>query len=272
MRFATFNILHGRSLDDGEVSVERLRDVVAALDADVLAMQEVDCDQPRSAGADLTAIAAQAMGAVSHRFVAALSGTPGATWIAATGREQPGTAAYGIALLSRFPARSWQTLRLPRIPMRFPMYLPGPGRVMMVREEPRAAVVAQLDTPAGPVTVANTHLSFVPGWNRVQLRRLRRDLAALPGPRVLMGDLNMLPRPALATSGLRSLVATPTFPIGKPVRQLDYVLVDDPALRVREWATPVVPVSDHRPLVVDVDGFEADRTGERREWRAARSH
>jgi endonuclease/exonuclease/phosphatase family metal-dependent hydrolase len=255
MRLATFNILHGRSLDDGQVDVERLHDVVAGLNADILAMQEVDCDQPRSALADLTAVAARAMGAVSHRFVAALSGTPGATWIAATGREQPGTAAYGIALLSRFPARTWQTLRLPRIPGRFPMYLRGPGRVMLVREEPRAVVIAQFETPSGPVTVANTHLSFVPGWNRVQLRRLRRNLAALPGPHVLMGDLNLTPGPVLAATDLRSLVAAPTFPTHDPATQLDYVLVDDDSVVVQGWSTPAVPISDHRPLVVDIDGF-----------------
>ena len=42
MRFATFNILHGRSLADDVVSVDRLPSVVARLDADVLALQEVD--------------------------------------------------------------------------------------------------------------------------------------------------------------------------------------------------------------------------------------
>ena len=108
MRMATFNILHGSSVHDGEVDVGKLEDCVRRLDADVLALQEVDCDQPRSAMADLTAVAAETMGAVSHRFVAAISGTPGATWMAATGQEKPGTAAYGIALLSRFPALSWQ--------------------------------------------------------------------------------------------------------------------------------------------------------------------
>src|SRR5579875_3122366 len=193
MRVATFNILHGRSLSDGLVDIDRLAATIRELDADVLGLQEVDCGQPRSANADLTAVAARAMGAVSHRFVAALAGTPGATWMAATGTEQPGTAAYGIALLSRYPARHWQVARLPRIPARFPMYLPGPRRVAIVREEPRAAVIAQLETSEGLVTVANTHLSFVPGWNRVQLRHLRRDLAALPGPRLLLGDLNMTP-------------------------------------------------------------------------------
>ena len=39
------------------------------------------------------------MGATEHRFVAALAGTPGATWMAATGEEQPDSAAYGIASL-----------------------------------------------------------------------------------------------------------------------------------------------------------------------------
>src|SRR5258708_15494819 len=147
MRMATFNILHGRSVHDGSVELDRLADSIKQLDADVLALEEVDLEQPRSGKADLTAVAAEAMGAVSHRFVAAISGTPGATWMAATGREQPGTAAYGIALLSRVPVDSWQVVRLPRIPMRFPMYLPGPNRVMIVDEEPRAAVIAQLHDP-----------------------------------------------------------------------------------------------------------------------------
>lgn len=130
MRMTTFNILHGRSVHDGAVEIGRLEESVRRLDADVLALQEVDLDQPRSAMADLTAVAAAAMGAVTHRFVAAISGTPGATWMAATGREQPGTAAYGIALLSRFPVRSWQVVRLPRIPVTFPVYLREPNKVL----------------------------------------------------------------------------------------------------------------------------------------------
>jgi endonuclease/exonuclease/phosphatase family metal-dependent hydrolase len=252
MRVATFNILHGRTVGDG-VEPGRLQDCVRRLDPDVLALQEVDCDQPRSDRADLTAVAAKAMGAVEHRFVAAISGTPGATWMAATGDEQPGTAAYGIALLSRYPVASWQVVRLPRIPMRFPMYLPGPNRVMVVNEEPRAAVIAQLDTPVGGLTVANTHLSFVPGWNRRQLRRLIHDLCGFPGPRLLIGDLNMTPTAVRRWSGMRALAVAATFPAETPDRQLDHILTDDNRLRSGATEAELMPISDHRPLVVDLD-------------------
>src|ERR1700712_4390943 len=136
MRLATFNILHGRNTDDDVVDLDRLRDSVRRIDPDVLALQEVDLDQPRSGMADLTAVAAEAMGAVSHRFVAAISGTPGATWMAATGSDGPGTAGYGIALLSRYPVSSWQVVRLPRIPVRFPMYLPVQKRIQIIDDEP----------------------------------------------------------------------------------------------------------------------------------------
>jgi hypothetical protein len=44
------------------------------------------------------------------------------------------------------PAISWQMLRLPRIPVRLPMYLPRPNRLQILNEEPRAAMAAQLDT------------------------------------------------------------------------------------------------------------------------------
>jgi endonuclease/exonuclease/phosphatase family metal-dependent hydrolase len=135
----------------------------------------------------------------------------------------------------------------------FPMYLREPKKVLVVREEPRAAMVARLDTPLGRLTVANTHLTFVPGWNRLQLRHFVRDLRGFDGPRVLMGDLNMTPpKTGRWAGGMRSLGVAPTFPAGDPHRQLDHILTDDPTLRVDDCQAPELPISDHRALVVDV--------------------
>ncbi len=252
MRLATFNILHGRSPADGQVNLDRFADAIRTIDADILALQEVDRDQPRSHLADLTAVAADAMGATSHRFAAAISGTPGATWLAATGRELAGTASYGVALLSRFPAESWQVVRLPRIPVKFPLYLRHARKVITVHEEPRSAVVGAIQTPRGVWTVACTHLSFVPGWNRMQLRRLAKDLNGFADPVLLMGDLNMdAPGPSRLT-GFRSLAAHPTFPVADSTQQLDHILLRGARVEVTSSTAPELPLSDHRALIVDL--------------------
>lgn len=251
MRLATFNILHGRTVG-ADVDLGRLRDAVRAIDADVLALQEVDLEQERSGLADLTAVAAEAMGAVSHRFVAAIAGTPGATWIAATGREQPGAAAYGISLLSRYPAETWQVVRLPRLRVKVPVYVREARRVVVVDEEPRAAVIGRFSTPLGSLSIANTHLSFVPWWNGHQLRHLVKDLRGLPGPHVLAGDLNADAAAVRRWSGMRSLATVSTFPADGPRRQLDHVLCDDPTLAVTRVRAPQTSISDHRPLIVDL--------------------
>jgi endonuclease/exonuclease/phosphatase family metal-dependent hydrolase len=254
VRIATFNILHGRSLDDCRVDVDRLAAAVKTIDADVLGLQEVDRDQPRSMNADLTAVAAEAMGAVDSQFVAALAGTPGGIWTAATGDEQPGSASYGIALLSRLPVVSWRVVRLPALRARVPLWFRGRRRPVLVRDEPRVAVAAVLEGPHGQFTVANTHLSFIPGWNSLQLRRLVRSLEGTREPLVVVGDLNMDPRQATRVSGLRSIASAETFPVDEPRRQLDHVLARGP-LRATGPATALrLPLSDHRALVVPVAG------------------
>ncbi|MGY2064599.1 endonuclease/exonuclease/phosphatase family protein [Blastococcus sp. SYSU DS0619] len=253
MRIATFNLLHGRSLEDGRVDVDRLAAAVKTLDADVLGLQEVDRDQPRSLGADLTAVAAEAMGAVDSQFVAALSGTPGGTWMAATGDEQPGSASYGISLLSRYPVVSWRVVRLDPLQVSVPLWSPQSKRPFLARDEPRVAVAAVLDGPFGQFTVCNTHLSFIPRWNGRQLRTLVRSLAGTREPLVLMGDLNMQQRAAARNSGLTPIGSAATFPAPRPTRQLDHVLVRG-ALRASGPAEAVrLPLSDHRALVVPVE-------------------
>lgn len=253
MRLATFNILHGsRHHGDQHVDPGLLAHAVRELDADVLALQEVDRNQSRSAHADLTAVAAEAMGAVDHRFVAALSGSPGATWTAATGAEHPDSAGYGVALLSRHPVAAWEVVRLPGAPVPAPWVFHGRRLPRLVRDEPRVAVAAQVELPGGGcLTVANTHLSFLTYWNRRQLRQLTAALREARRPLVLAGDLNMGPGPATAVSGLRSLAAHPTFPADRPEAQIDHVLADGPVRAVRSEACRL-GISDHLALVVDV--------------------
>ena len=172
VRIATFNLLNGRSPDAETVDVDRFCRAVARLDADLLALQEVDRDQPRSGGHDLTALAAGAMGADEYRFAAALTGTPDG-WAGATGVEPDGTPAYGIALLSRYPV----TDLVRRTPAARSGADPPPSRTGACDWTGCATSRASRSWPTSRrrsdrCAVAATHLSFLPVSSGRQLRRL----------------------------------------------------------------------------------------------------
>lgn len=267
LRFGTFNLLSGRSVDDGLIVPDRLHRAVAALDVDVLAVQEVDRGQVRSDGADQLAAAAVALRAVAGAFAPTLHGVPGPgrAWRVAEGDPtvwtpegagggEPGPS-YGVGLVSRWPVLAWRVRRFAAARGVLPLAVPGPDggrpRLLVVPEEPRVALAAVVRTPAGPVTVVSTHLSFVPFTAARQLRAVARWATAMPGPRLLLGDLNLPgPLPARLTGWAR-LARLATFPSPAPRLQLDHALGDGwPDGLVAEAAAPPAPLSDHRPLLL----------------------
>ena len=258
MRLVTFNLWSGRSTRPSErasrrtksVDLDLLRAAIRELDPDVLALQEVDRRQSRSAHADLAEVAAEAMGAHEHRFVPTLSGTPGAMWSLSGPRHRP-SSEYGIALLSRFPVQRWQDLPLPAIRPSFKVMVPLLQQHLTVGEEPRAAIVAHLQTPLGPLAVANTHLTWIPGSGVRQLQEVTRLLDDLADPVLLVGDFNMWgPLPRMIT-GYRSLAEHRTYPATKPNRQLDHILLRGHGPAVVNSRAVRLAVSDHLALVVD---------------------
>lgn len=227
----------------------------AALDVDVLAVQEVDHRLPRSGEVDQTSVLAERLRgdgpAWSTRFAAAVHGTPGTSAGFRPARpvvgDRPEEPSYGVALLSRHPVTAWRELRLGPSRVRLPVPLPpGAGRrVLWVPDEPRVALAAVVAAPGGPVSVVTTHLSFSPLRARVQLRDVVRWCADLPRPLVLLGDLNLPPR--LVTLAGAPALRAPTHPAHRPRVQLDHVLLDDPTGRyvVGDAATYRVADSDH---------------------------
>ena len=208
---------------------------------------------PRSPGAR--------WGTESPRFAPAVVGVPGALFRAATLADlDTAEAHYGVALATRWPVRSWWLTWLPPAPVPAPVFVPGPrgGRVLLLQDEPRVVLAAIIESPIGPMTVATTHLSFVPGWNVRQLHRTQRALRQLPAPRFLLGDLNVPARLLRLVSGWRMLASRPTYPTTRPRVQFDHVLLDPqgaagipPAGR---GETPALDISDHRPLIVELVG------------------
>jgi endonuclease/exonuclease/phosphatase family metal-dependent hydrolase len=260
VRLVSANAASGR--DRGRHDFAAWARRAAALDADVYAVQEVDHRLPRSGAEDQAAALAEACRRPgetwSHHFTAAILGTPGSrdTFRPATATalgEHEG--AYGVALVTRFPVVRTHELRMEGSRVSIPMPLP-PGaehRVLWVPDEPRAALAAELTTPSGPLTVVCTHLSFEPIRAGRQLRELTGWAGALPGPVVLLGDLNMPPGVAAMLSRWTPLARHPTYPASNPRVQLDHALAGPGSgVRVTSSRAEVVGASDHRALVVDV--------------------
>jgi endonuclease/exonuclease/phosphatase family metal-dependent hydrolase len=267
-RLTTANLLHGVSLADGKVQFNQVIRELMELKVDALALQEADAYQTRSGSTHQTRALADALlaetGSVSWRFVPAIVGEPGGSWTPATDAHISGNdisrvstePEYGVGLIVRWPVQSWHTIRVPPFRFRTPVFIPGMNKWIWIRDEPRVCVAAVCETPEGLRTIANTHLSFVPGWNIMQLRRVTRALAALPGPRFLLGDLNLpAPIPKLVTRWRPLADGLATFPGPAPKIQLDHVLCH-PAhapVSVRSAAAHSLSFSDHRIVTVDIE-------------------
>ncbi|MEX0657713.1 MAG: endonuclease/exonuclease/phosphatase family protein [Egibacteraceae bacterium] len=250
MRIATYNLLHGMSARSGLPDLGAAVTTIAALQADVVAVQEADRGLERSGGVHQVAWLADQL-AWTYAFAPALLGDPETAWTT-VGARDPGGGAYGVGVLSRYPLRRVVRHQLPggragRRTRRATLGRPGWDR------EPRVALSAEVAVPDGAITVTTAHLSYLPWRGLAQLRRVAA-IAAAQGETVLAGDLN-LPVHAVRMAlggGWRHAHGGPTHPAWSPRRQPDQIVVTKD-LRVRDAVVGPAGASDHLPLVATID-------------------
>jgi endonuclease/exonuclease/phosphatase family metal-dependent hydrolase len=215
--------LHGGLTSHGEPF--DVAGVCHRLKADVITLQEAW--RPEAEPDALTRVAAALGAEVRHRGLARSTSRARL----GLGTDQ-GAGTWGLAVLSVLPVTGYHEVELGR----------APGDQIG-----RAAQVLTLATPDGAaLRVVNTHLTHRYS-SPVQLALLVRRLAGSALPTVLAGDLNM-PRPAtLVARGYRSVVRGRSFPAGRPLIQLDHMLLRG-AVSASE-AQVLEPVgSDHLPI------------------------
>jgi endonuclease/exonuclease/phosphatase family metal-dependent hydrolase len=249
LRVATWNILHGLDLQQGRSDLTATAAAITALDADVVALQEVDRGLPRSEGTDQAAEIGRRLG-LHATFAPALLGDPDTSWTAmrGAGSSEPG---YGVALLSRYALTGITRMALPgggdgrRRPRSAPSGNPGWDR------EPRIGLRATITVDGRALTIATTHLSYLP-WRG--LRQLRRLVGALDGagPAVLLGDFNLPPGAVgfVAGGGWAGAGGEATYPASAPRLQVDQILVR--GVQVTDVHVGAAATSDHRPVVADL--------------------
>jgi endonuclease/exonuclease/phosphatase family metal-dependent hydrolase len=248
LRIATYNMLHGLDFRTGLVDLDRVCEGIADLEADIIAIQEVDRGLERTGGIDQVARLAELLGWQSA-FAPALLGDPDTQWSTYPPGESAGPA-YGVGLLSRLPLADVGRIALPgggggqRKPSASPQGLRWDY-------EPRVALSASITVEGRSVRVTTTHLSYLPWRCVTQLKATARFAEIGRGPAALLGDLNLPAWAArLVLSGTRWAPAggAPTYPAWKPRIQTDQLFVTG-GLLVRELTIGPPATSDHLPLL-----------------------
>ncbi len=248
-----------------------LASAVQTLGSDVYGFQEVDHFLPRSASRPQIRDIAESVNAQYWAMGPSVIGTPGESWrkkhdhepeiiTQITSNADLMHECYGIGIVSKIPVMSWHRLNLGNSPLGLPLVVPGDEtgkgkpRFIYVKDEPRLALAAVLENGW---TVINTHLSFVPILNLIQLKRVKKwalDLAQKTGTRaVIMGDLNLPKNLPIAFSSWKSLVTANTYPSWGAKIQFDYILARDlPQVGYQGVPISSTGISDHLPLSVEI--------------------
>ncbi len=248
-----------------------LASAVQTLGSDVYGFQEVDHFLPRSASRPQIRDIAESVNAQYWAMGPSVIGTPGESWrkkhdhepeiiTQITSHADLMHECYGIGIVSKIPVMSWHRLNLGNSPIGLPLVVPGDEtgkgkpRFIYVKDEPRLALAAVLENGW---TVINTHLSFVPILNLIQLKRVKKwalDLARKTGTRaVIMGDLNLPKNLPIAFSSWKSLVTANTYPSWGAKIQFDYILARDlPQVGYQGVPISSTGISDHLPLSVEI--------------------
>lgn len=224
IRIATYNLQKCVGLDMRRRPDRSLR-VINELKADLVVLQEVDKRLPPRPAA------------LPHDLVSRDGwhilpfGAPGGSlgW-------------HGNAMLAR-----------PSLRLRDTQHLELPGL------EPRGAILADLDTPFGPLRVVGMHLGLIRRYRLMQIKVIMREIAKrTPMPLVLAGDFNEWGNPAALDAEARgvSFARThPSFPALRPIGRLDRI-AHCPQIKVLKTGAHLVKpahiASDHLPIWADI--------------------
>ena len=271
MRVISWNLLHGQVIpplaeqDWQQNLISSAKDVAKHFQPDFISLQEVDYLQPRSGNINQTKLIAESMGLKYWYYLPALLGTPGSRWQKVknlepgiisqnTNNPSPNTS-YGIGFATSVPIKKIYTKALGRSIIGMPLLVPkdnGKGaRFIYVKDEPRVALIAELENG---LTIATTHLSFVPFVNVFQLNRLIIALKKLSGVPVLVGDLNLPANIPSKLSGFKSVISQSTYPSWKPKIQFDYIMVaNNQEVQASPLSTIKPDISDHVPIGAELN-------------------
>lgn len=230
VRVASYNIRHGAGTDN-RLDLDRTAALLQNIQADVIGLQEVDCQCQRSEGVDQVTFLGEQLG---------MESAFGSFMDYQGGR-------YGMGMLSRYPILRTEEIRLPK------------------GNEPRVALACEIQLPnQSKITAVNVHFDWVADdrLRFAQAQKLAEYLSELKTPYLLMGDFNDVRKSRtleLLSQNCLNLEKPEddrlTFSSTEPAREIDFILAS-PAARWKQESCRVLDApktSDHRPVLAVVE-------------------
>ena len=248
LKVMTYNI-HSCVDMKGMVDIDKIAKVIADLDPDVVALQEVDADRYRTLYTDQAKCLAEGLN-MGYQYFSVMNN---------------GSERYGLAILGKYPLIKVKYDRFPTLNSKQPV-------------ERRGAMWVRIQTPQGDVNVVNTHLGLQTKERLFQMRTLLGEdwLSTIMErePLIICGDFN-----AGARSPVYREISTHLADVQKmgnfrsnpkhtffsryPILRLDHIFVS------KHFATPRVLVpcdnvsriaSDHLPVFAELTFNTSART------------
>ena len=222
VRVMTWNI-HGTLGRNPRFDLTRVVELIRRWAPDIVALQEVDSRRAMAGGVN------------PFEFLPSAVGTYGIGAKSLTSKDGD----YGQMLISRWPIQAHEV-----------------RDISLPEREPRRAIRAEVETPAGPLEVIATHLGLSIRERRSQARALT-ELAGTSGPTVVIGDFNDWFWPgsvrAVLTRALGGRTRFRTFPSRFPLLRLDRIYCRPREALVRSFVDRQArALSDHLPVIADL--------------------
>ena len=235
MKVMTFNIQHCLDYKKRVIDFDLFAGAIKKYAADVCGLNEVRGAGPVKDYTDQTNILGDKLG-VNRYFGEAI--------------KVRKTSPYGNALLSRYPIKSAETVRIPDPVFKFER----------ASYETRCIIKAVVDADGKDVCFLVTHMGLAKGERKNAVKKLCELLDEIDIPVILMGDFNTDPddkvfeplRERLEDTQIKSVNPdVKTYPSDKPEVKIDYMFYRGIDCLKAETVTEVF--SDHLPIIAEFD-------------------
>ena len=236
MKVMTFNIQHALDYKNRVIDTDLFADAIKKLGVDFCGLNEVRGDGPIDSYTDQTNAIGDRLG--FHRYFGEAI-------------KVRGTSPYGNAVVSRYPFKSVETIKIPDPDIDDELDRDGDP----VHYESRCIIKSVIEYQGKDICFLVTHFGLAKSERINAVNKLCEIIDETELPLIIMGDFNTEPDDEILTPLFDRLktvdTVKPTFPSYNPEIKIDYIFYKGLECRYSETINEVY--ADHLPIIAEFE-------------------